>query len=131
MENRQVFLVERSAGCAGRCCGDLFRSAGSDNLSAVGSAARAHVNDVIGMADDVKVMFNDDDGGAVFDEGLKNTEQVLDIKRVEADGRFIKYKNRIRLGFAHFAGTFEALGFAAGKSGRFFAESELAEAQFL
>lgn len=83
------------------------------------------------MADDVKVMFNDDDGGAVFDEGLKNTEQVLDIKRVEADGRFIKYKNRIRLGFAHFAGKFEALGFATGKSGRFFAEGEVAEAQFL
>ena len=58
-------------------------------------------------------MLNDDDGGAVLDQGLEHAEQNLHIGGVQADGGLIKDKQRVRLGFAHLAGQLQALGFSA------------------
>ena len=70
----------------------------------VGAAARAHINDVVCVADHIQVMLNDDDGGAVLDQGLEHAEQNLHIGGMQADGGLIKDKQRVRLGFAHLAG---------------------------
>ena len=122
---------DKFAGLAGGGVADNVRRAGGHHRAALGTAARAHINDVVCVADHIQVMLNDDDGGAVLDQGLEHAEQNLHIGGVQADGGLIKDKQRVRLGFAHFAGQLQALGLAAGKAGRFLAKGQVAKAEFL
>ena len=63
---------------------DNVRRAGGHHRAALGTAARAHINDVVCVADHIQVMLNDDDGGAVLDQGLEHAEQNLHIGGVQA-----------------------------------------------
>ena len=65
----------------------------------------------------------------MVEEGLKDLEQDLHVQGMETDTRFVKDEERCRLRSPHFTGQFQALGFAAGKAGRFFAEGEVPQAQ--
>lgn len=40
---------------------DLVRAAGGDNPPAFGTTARPHVNDIVGVSDDIQVMLDDYD----------------------------------------------------------------------
>ena len=64
-------------------------------------------------------MFNNNNGRSVIQKRLKDTQQNLHIQRMQADGGFVKDKNRIGLCFANFAGKLQPLRLAAGQSGRF------------
>lgn len=54
---------------------DLVRSAGRDYHAAFRTSTGAHVNDKVGVADDIKVMFNDNDGGPVIDKALEYIQE--------------------------------------------------------
>ena len=83
---------------------DLLGGAGSDDLSAGFPAARAHIDDVVGVADHIQVVLDHHHSGALFDEGLEHAQQSPDLQRMQADGGFIKDKDGIRLAPAHLAG---------------------------
>ena len=70
----------------------MFRRAAGDNSAAFVSAAGTHVDNVIGIADYVQIMFDNNNRGAVFNKFLKNFHQGLNVERMQADGRFIKNK---------------------------------------
>ena len=65
----------------------------------------------------------------MIQERLKDTQQNPHIQRMQADGGFVKDKNRIGLCFSNFAGKLQSLCLAAGQSGRFFAKCQVAEAK--
>ena len=50
---------------------------------------------------------------------------------MQADGRLVEHEHGIGLGPADLAGQLQTLGFAAGKAGRFLAQSQVAKAQLL
>ena len=65
---------------AGLIFPDLLRCAAGDDPAARVSAAGAHIDDIVGVSDHVKVMLDDDDGRAVVQQRLKNTEQHANIR---------------------------------------------------
>ena len=113
----------------GGICNFFRRTAGND-ASALFSAARAPVDDVIGIPYDVKFMLDDNERRAVVDKCAEYRKECPYIERMEADGRFIKNENRIFLGAPHFACQLEPLRFPTGKSRRFFSQCQVPEAQF-
>ena len=68
---------------------DLLRRPTRNNPAALFSAARAHVDDVVGIFNHIQVVFDDKDGGSVFNQRLEYTEENLDIRRVKTDRRLI------------------------------------------
>ena len=67
----------------------LWGSAGNDPATNF-SAARAHIDDVVGVSNPIKVMFDDDDSGAVVYKCLENQQECLNIKRMETDGKLVE-----------------------------------------
>ena len=117
------------AGDAGFILFYVFRCARGYDAAAFFAAAGAHVDDVVGVTDDVEIMFDDDDRRAPVEEGLEDAKEDLDVQGMKADARFIEDEEGRRLGSPHFAGQFQALGFAAGKTGRFFAEGQVTQTE--
>ena len=76
-------------------------------------------------------MLNHKNGGAVLHQPVKNRQQGADIQRMQADGRFIKHKNRPCLLPAHFRRQLQPLSLTAGQAGRFFSKGKIAKAQIL
>ena len=74
-------------------------------------------------------MLDDDNGRAVIEQRLKNAEQHPHVERVQTDGRFVEHENGIRLRFADLAGQLQPLRLAAGETGRFLAQREIAKTQ--
>ena len=58
---------------------------GADDLAAVDSGAGAHVDDMVGVADRVLVMLDDQHGVAEAAEALERFEQAVVVLLVEAD----------------------------------------------
>ena len=54
---------------------------GGDDPAAGCAAARAHVNDIIRAADDIKIVFDHNDGRAVCNQRLENAEQRAHVER--------------------------------------------------
>ena len=66
----------RNAVCIG--C-DLLRSSHSNDPAAVFSAAGSHINDIIGIADHIQIMFNDKYRCPIVYQRLKYLQQDLYI----------------------------------------------------
>ncbi len=113
---------------AGYGC-DLFGGSVGDDVTSAFTAFRAEVEDVVGVADDVEVVLDDDDGVAEVGEAVEDLEELADVVEVEAGGGLVEQVERAsRLALGELAGEFHALGFAAGKSGGRLAEVNVAEA---
>ena len=110
---------------------DLLRRACCHDAAAALAAARPHVDDIVRVADDIKVVFDDNDRCAVVQQGLEHPQQHLHVQRVEADAGLIENEHRVGLGAADLAGQLEALGLAAGEAGRLFAQRQVSQTQLL
>ncbi len=106
---------------------DFIRCPAGNDPAAFPSATRPHVNDVIGILNYIKVMFNNHYGSAMINQSLKNMQQCPHILRMQSDCRFIKDKYRVALSFPHLTGKFQALCFTAGKTRCFLAKSQIAK----
>ncbi len=49
----------------------LFRCLAGNNTATVSTTAWSHVNDIVSIADHIKIMFDDYNGGTVFNKGLE------------------------------------------------------------
>ena len=108
--------------------GRTFAEDGAATLTAFG----AHVDDMVGLADDVEVMFDDDDGIATVYERVEHLHQDADVLEVEARGRLVEDVDGLaRIAFREFGGQFHALALAAGKRGGGLAEFDVAKANIL
>lgn len=55
--------------------------AGEGDVAAAGAAAGADLDDVVGVGDDVEVVFDGDDGGAVVDDAAEQDDEGGDVSR--------------------------------------------------
>ncbi len=77
---------------------------------------RPEVDQIVGVFDDIEVVLDGDDGIAHVDRAMENLNQLFDVGKVQAGGRFVEYVKRFAVGFfAQLIGQFDALRFAAGK----------------
>ena len=86
----------------------------SEGPSSPPPAAGSHVDEIIGAADYGQVVLDDEDRGPVLDQGLEHPHQRPHVQGVEADGGFVKDKDRVPLAPAHFTGQLQPLGLSAG-----------------
>ena len=83
---------------------DFSRCPTGHDSAAFLSAARAHVDDVISIFNDIKIMLDDNDRRPMVNQRLKNKQQRLHILRMQTDRGFIKNKHSVALAFSHLAG---------------------------
>src|ERR1700722_13309856 len=107
----------------------LLGGTGGGEATAPFPALRAHVEDVVGVADDVEIVFDDDDGVAEIGEVVKDFEEFADVVEVEAGGGLVEeVEGAAGLAFGKLASKLHALRFAAGQRGSGLAEMDVAEA---
>ena len=69
---------------------DVLGRAGGDDAPAVHAGARPHVDDVIGGADRLLVVLDDEDGVAEIAEAPQRLEEARVVALVEADRRLVE-----------------------------------------
>ena len=70
---------------------EFGEGAGGHEAAAELAGAGAHVEQVIGAADDVGVVFYDQDGIAEVAKGFEDGDEFGRIPRLMADGGFVEY----------------------------------------
>jgi hypothetical protein len=70
--------------------GDFGDRAGGEELAAEFAGAGAEVEQVVGGADDVGVVLDDEDGVAEVAEGLEDVDELSGVAGVEADGGLVE-----------------------------------------
>ncbi len=124
-----VVAGEEVAGVGAGDGGDLLGGAVGDDAAAAFAAFGAEVEDVVGVADDVEVVLDDDDGVAEVGEAVEDFEELADVVEVEAGGGLVEeVEGAAGLALGELAGELHALGFAAGERGGGLAEVDVAEA---
>ncbi len=84
------FAGEVLAGEGGGVVHDLLGGAVGDEVAAVFAGAGAEVEDVVGFADGVFVVLDDEDGVAEVAEVFEGVDEALIVALVEADGGFVE-----------------------------------------
>src|SRR5690606_8343967 len=108
---------------------DRLRRSDGHDLAARRAGLGPEVDHVVGVADDVEMMLDHDDGIAALDELAQEAEQPLDVDEVEARRRLVEQVERAAGGLAgELLGELHALGLAARERGRRLAEADVAEA---
>lgn len=69
---------------------NVFGRASGDDLAAPVAPVRSQVDQIIGILDDVDVVFDDDDGVSLFDKLVQGIQKLLDIGEMQSRGRFIQ-----------------------------------------
>ena len=95
---------------------------------ACGAGARAEIDDPVGLAHDVHVVLDDDNGVAGVDQVMELAHEEFDVSRVQAGGGLVEQVQRVSaLGALELRGQLDALRLAARHLGRGLAEAEVAE----
>ena len=104
---------EELAGERVRIGHDLGRRALGDDVAAMDAGGGADVDDVVGLADGVLVVLDDDDGVADVAQVLERAEQALVVALVEADGGLVEHVEHAGEAGADLRGEPDALALAA------------------
>ena len=103
------------AGDRGRRGGDVRGRAVGDDLAAVHAGAGADVDDVVGLADRLLVVLDDDHGVAGVAQVLQRGQQPAVVALVQADRRLVEHVEHAGQAAADLAGQADALALAAGE----------------
>ena len=106
-------IIGGEAGLAGE---HLVERAVADDLAAMDAGAGAHVDDIIGVADRVLVMLDDEHGVAEIAQALERDEQAVVVALVEADRGLVEDVEHAREAGADLAGEADALALAAARA---------------
>ena len=94
--------------------GHFFGGVGNQHVAAVLAGAGAHVDNEIGFADGVFIVFDHNHAVAQIAQALEGGEQAVVVALVQADGRLVEHIHHAGEAAADLAGEADALGFAAG-----------------
>ena len=111
--------------------GDFGDGAGGEELAAEFAGAGAEVEEMVGGADDVGVVLDDEDGVAEVAEVLHDADELGGVAGVEADAGLVEDVERADEARAERGGELDALGFAAGERGAEAVEGEVVEADLV
>ena len=70
---------------------DLSRCALGNDLAAAFPCLGSHIYDPVGFGHDIEIMLDHHGSIAGVDQAVQDMNQLLDIRHVQADGRFIEY----------------------------------------
>ena len=99
-----------------------------DDLAAVDAGARAHLDEVVGGADRVLVVLDDDDGVADVAQALERRDHLDVVLRVQADARLVEHVEHAHQPGADLRRQADALRLAARERARAAVEVQVVEA---
>ena len=105
--------------------------AGGEQLAAEFAGAGAEVEQVVGGADDVGVVLDDEDGVAEIAQVFHDADELGGVAGVQADGGLVEDVERADEARAEGGCELDALGFAAGEGGGEAVEGEVVEADLV
>ena len=110
----QIFLYILS--CVGnRALRHFFRRSLGNHRTALVSAFRTDIDQVVGRLNHIQVMFNNDNGIAPVRQSAQNLDQLVDIGKMEASRRLIQNVDRLSgTPLAQLRGQLDTLGLTAG-----------------
>ena len=103
------------------------RRALGDDVAAMDAGGGADVDDVVGLADGVLVVLDDDDGVADVAQVLERAEQALVVALVEADRGLVEHVEHAGEAGADLRGQPDALALAARQRGGGAGERQIVE----
>ena len=128
---RQRDLAAAGEVLAGQALGrgeDLGGRALGDHEAAVDAGARAHVDDVVGLADRVLVVLDDDHRVAEVAQVLERLEQAVVVALMQADRGLVEHVEHAGEARADLRGEPDALALAARERAGIARERQVAEA---
>ena len=111
--------------------GELLHNALEDHFPAMDAGFRAHVDEEVRRADDLRVVLHHDDGVADVAEALEDRDEAVGVAGVQADGRLVQDVHRPDQRAAERGHEVHALAFAAGEGVHRAAQGEVPEAHVL
>ena len=103
-----------------------------EDLTTVVASAGTHFDDPVGSADDVGVVFDDNDGIALVDKFSEHIEQNADVLEVQAGGGLVEYVERAPcIASGKFGSELHALALAARKGVAGLAKLDVTESDLL
>ena len=120
---RKAFLRYGNIAYAGKelprdgilACADFVRRARDDEMAAVFAGGGAEIDDEIGGAHRVEIVFDDDDRVAKIAEACERRDELVVVPLVKADARFVQNIEDADEAGADLRGEADALRFAAGQ----------------
>ena len=109
------FAAEVLSGNGFFALGDVFGRVGNQYVAAVFACAGTHIDDKIGFADGVFVVFDHNHAVAQVAQAFEGGEQAVVVALVQADGGFVQNVHYAGQSAADLTGEADALGFATGK----------------
>jgi hypothetical protein len=110
---------------------ELVERSLADDLTAVDAGARAHVDDMVGGADRLLVMFDDEHGVAEPAQALEGLEQAVVVLLVKADRRLVEDIEDAGEAGADLRREADALALAARERAAGAVEVEIVEADIM
>src|SRR5262249_27974739 len=108
---------------------NVRRRALCNELSTLLSALRPKVDDPVGVAHHIEVVFDDDDRVSQIGKPVQNLQKLADVLKVKAScGLVQQIKSAPGLALGEFLGELHPLGFAAGESNSGLSQLYVAEA---
>ena len=104
-----------------------WRRALGDDVPAVDAGAGPHVDDIVGGADRVLVVLDDEHGVAEVAQALEGDEEPVVVALVEADRRLVEDVEDARQAAADLRREADALALAAAQRPRLAVEVEIVE----
>ena len=106
--------------------------AGGKHLSALATAFRTDVDKPVGLADNVEIVLDDDDGVATVYELLQHLHQYADILEVQTRGGLVEYIHGLAgVTLRQFRGQLYALTLTAREGGGGLAQLDIAQTYIL
>ena len=73
-----------------RLSDDILRRTLSDDAAARRAALGSEIDDPVSIGDDIEVVLDDDHRVAGVDQSMQDPDQLLDVRHVQSDRRFIE-----------------------------------------
>ncbi len=102
--------------------------AGDDDASAVRARARPHIDHVIGGAQHVEIVFDDEHGVAQIAQLAQHVDQPGGVARMQADRRLVEHVQHARQARAQQRSESQPLRFSGREGGRGSIEREITDA---
>ena len=93
---------------------NLIRRTFKNKIAALVSALRAKIDDIIRRLDDIEIVLNDNDGVAIVNQTIENTDELFNIIRMKTGRRLIKSIESLSIARSfQFISEFDTLRFTA------------------
>ena len=107
---------------------DLCRRALGDDVAAQAAGAGAEIENIVGVADGLFVVLDDEDGVAQVAQPFEGLDEAVVVALMQADGGLVENVEHAAQAGADLRGQADALAFAAGERGGIAVEREVVEA---